>query len=102
MTDVRDDPTPPSPVELALNSLTVALERRLPGLVDEWATEAENAALHAEVRRLHARAENPVLVANLHAAMTIAREARFIVSAHVKREAAEDAAPKRKGKRARE
>lgn len=95
------DPPPP-PLELALNSLVVALEEMLPGLADRWADKAEDEALHSEVRRLHAKAENPALIANLHAAMTIARHARFVARAHVKREAPAEEAPKRKGRRARE
>lgn len=83
--------------------LVATLEEKVPGIADRWVEHAESEAMHSEVRRLHARAPNPVLVANLREAMTIARNARFVVRAHVKPEQpTEELAPKRKGKRARE
>lgn len=75
---------PPSPVELALACLVVTLEEQNPGLSDRWVNHAESDALHAEIRRLHAKAPNPALVANLNAAMVIARHIRFVVAAHVR------------------
>lgn len=80
------DPDPPTPVELALACLMVALEERDPTLSDRWVSHAEDDALHAEVRRLHAKAPRPQLVANLHEAMEIAQRVRFLVKAHVKAE----------------
>lgn len=80
------NPDPPTPVELALACLVVTLEEREPGLCDRWVQHAESDALHAEIRRLHTQAPNPVLVANLQEAMTIARQVRFIVKSHVRPE----------------
>lgn len=78
------NPEPPSPVELALACLVVALEEREPGLTDRWVQHAESDALHAEIRRLHTQAPNPELVANLQMAMTIARHVRFVVKSHIR------------------
>jgi hypothetical protein len=66
--------------------LVVTLEEQYPGLADRWVAHAESDALHAEIRRLHAQAPNPDLVANLQGAMTIARHVRFIVKSHVRPE----------------
>lgn len=74
----------PTPVELALACLVVALEERDPGLCDRWVEHAESDALHAEIRRLHTQAPNPLLVANLHEAMNIARHVRFIAKTAVR------------------
>lgn len=80
------NPDQPTPVELALACLVVALEENDPGLTDRWVAHAESDALHADIRRLHTQAPNPVLVANLQEAMTIARHVRFIVKAAVRAE----------------
>lgn len=73
---------PPSPVELALACLVVTLEEMIPGIADSWVQHAESDALHSEIRRIHARAENPRLAQNLHEAMKLARDIRFVVHAH--------------------
>lgn len=75
---------PPSPVELALACLVVTLEERDPGLCDRWVEHAESDALHAEIRRLHAKATNPLLAENLQVAMTLARQIRFVVHSHTR------------------
>lgn len=93
---------PPSPLELALACLMVALEDRDPGLSDRWVKHAESDALHAEVRRLHSQAPNPALMENLRSAMGIARHIRFIVKSHApsvpQAKAEEPARRKRKGR----
>jgi hypothetical protein len=73
----------PSPLELALSSLLVALGEKDPGLADRWVRHAENDALHAEVRRLHSKAPAPLLVANLRAGAVIAQRIRFIMKSHL-------------------
>lgn len=87
----NDDP--PTPVELALACLVVALQERDPSLSDRWVGHAESDALHSEIRRIHAAAPNPELSANLQDAMALARKIRFVAAAHVK---------PRRGKRQRE
>lgn len=77
---------PPTPVELALACLVAALEERDPTLCDRWVAHAESDALHADIRRLHAHAPNPVLAANLQAAMALARSVRFVVKSHIRPE----------------
>lgn len=88
---------PPTPVELALACLVVTLEERDPGLTDRWVEHAESDAVHAELRRLHTQAPNPVLVANLQEAMTIARHVRFVVKAAIGRDPEPDK-KRRKGR----
>lgn len=82
MNDRNGDP--PSPVELALACLVVALEERDPGLADAWVRHAESDALHSEVRRLHAKTPNPDLITNLHAARDMAVRVRYVVKSHVR------------------
>lgn len=75
---------PPSPVELALACLVVTLEERDPGLCDSWVEHAESDALHAEIRRIHAKAPNPMLAQHLQEAMTLARQIRFVALSHTR------------------
>lgn len=88
----------PSPLTLAIACLVVTIEERDPGFADRWVEHAESDALHAEIRRLHAQAPNPVLVANLQEAMTIARNVRFVVKSHVRPEQPEPERKRRKGR----
>lgn len=63
-------------ISMALAHLVRVLERRHPGLVDEWVEGLENDAAHAEIVRLREAREEKALIVTRQRSLTWVRFAR--------------------------
>ena len=68
---------------MALGHLARVLEKRLPGLLDDWVESLENEALWSEIRQLRHPREEPALKASRREALVLVRHIRIVTRAHL-------------------
>jgi hypothetical protein len=67
---------------LAMGHFARAVERRLPGVLDEWVESLEDENLWSEIRRLRHPRDEPALIESRREAMVLARHVRLTARAY--------------------